>query len=132
MIEYDERIYKNIVLFSPFIKIGKIQDAFKQISTKKEEEYSLKNTLKEYNRKFREKNNKSYDYASKSLAAMVKNEILTIEQIDEILFIITEDSLFNSYIYKLSSEQLKTNGERLINWKLPNTIEILENIGIST
>ncbi|HHQ1193827.1 TPA: hypothetical protein ACSKPW_002475, partial [Listeria innocua] len=110
MIEYDERIYKNIVLFSPFIKIGKIQDAFKQISTKKEEEYSLKNTLKEYNRKFREKNNKSYDYASKSLAAMVKNEILTIEQIDEILFIITEDSLFNSYIYKLSSEQLKTNG----------------------
>ncbi|HBM3807395.1 TPA: hypothetical protein LWJ30_000306, partial [Listeria innocua] len=52
MIEYDERIYKNIVLFSPFIKIGKIQDAFKQISTKKEEEYSLKNTLKEYNRKF--------------------------------------------------------------------------------
>ncbi|EIQ6628677.1 hypothetical protein LVN87_000253 [Listeria monocytogenes] len=132
MIEYDERIYKNIVLFNPFIKIRKVQNAFKQIRIQKEKKLLLDNTFKEYNRKFRENNNKSFDYASKSLAAMVKNEILTIEQIDEILFIIAEESLFNSYIYKLSSEQLKIDGKRLINWKLPTTNKILENIGISS
>ncbi|EHW3877335.1 hypothetical protein K2Q58_002421, partial [Listeria monocytogenes] len=78
MIEYDERIYKNIVLFNPFIKIRKVQNAFKQIRIQKEKKLLLDNTFKEYNRKFRENNNKSFDYASKSLAAMVKNEILTI------------------------------------------------------
>lgn len=64
-----------------------------------------------------------------SLAAMVENGSLTLEQIDEILFIIVEDSLFNAYIYKLSNEQLETNGQRLINWKLPPNNKILDNIG---
>ncbi|MBS9367232.1 hypothetical protein JL732_10000 [Listeria welshimeri] len=128
MIKFDEKVYEKLILLRPFIKINKVQDAFKQIANK-DEESMLKKTFTTYNRVFREKKSASSEYASMSLAAMVENANLTLEQIDEIIFFIAEDSLFNSYIYKLSNEELETNGQRLIDWKLPINNKILNNIG---
>ncbi|EFS0529610.1 hypothetical protein H2O84_002976 [Listeria monocytogenes] len=129
MIKFDESVYEKLILFRPFIKIRKIQDSLTQIRINKEEQSVLKETFKTYNQVFRENNTNPAEYASMSLAAMVKNESLKLEQIDEILFILVEDSLFNAYVYKLSNEQLKINGQRLVNWKLPNNNKILDNIG---
>lgn len=129
MIKFDENVYEKLILFRPFIKIRKLQDSIAQLANNKKEQNSLKKTFTTYNQVFREKKNDPSEYASMSLAAMVENGSLTLEQIDEILFIIVEDSLFNAYIYKLSNEQLETNGQRLKNWKLPPNNKILDNIG---
>lgn len=129
MIKFDENVYEKLILFRPFIKIRKLQDSIAQLANNKKEQNSLKKAFTTYNQVFREKKNDPSEYASMSLAAMVENGSLTLEQIDEILFIIVEDSLFNAYIYKLSNEQLETNGQRLKNWKLPPNNKILDNIG---
>ncbi|MBC1631853.1 hypothetical protein HB948_00325 [Listeria welshimeri] len=129
MIKFDESVYEKLILLRPFIKIKKVLNAIKQIANSKDEQSILKKTFTTYNQVFREINRNSSEYASMSLAAMVENGSLTLEQLDEIMFIIAEDSLFNSYIYKLSNEELETNGQRLINWKLPINNKILDNIG---
>lgn len=130
MTKYDKQLYDKIILFRPFIKINKVNDSFNQLRSI--DTSLVKKTFKSFNQEFRKNNTNASEYASQSLAALVMNDILTLEQIDEVLFTLIEESLFNSYIYRLVEEGSETNGKRLDDWQLPKTNKILDNIGIQS
>ncbi|MGD6968690.1 hypothetical protein ACQCVP_19920 [Rossellomorea vietnamensis] len=72
---------------------------------------------------------------SKTLVHGIKQNIIDEYDLDELLFLILEDSLFNSFLYKINSQSVldshtQDSIQELINsWEVPSRQEILSNIG---
>ncbi|NWQ40394.1 hypothetical protein MLOOGBEN_06735 [Bacillus sp. EB106-08-02-XG196] len=74
---------------------------------------------------------------ARSLIYGLENEIISEYDLDEILFLILEDSLFNTYLFNLNSvplnEAKQLDIEYLLNsWKIPREHRIINNIDAKT
>ncbi|WP_200411935.1 hypothetical protein [Virgibacillus salexigens] len=122
---------KDLLLFYPYLKkqdvISKLR--FMHIFPEFRDVYS----------KIREKNKKddTSHIIAKVLSYGIDNNIVTINELDELLFLLLEDSLFNSYIYRLDHTNITLDNQEIINeiyqsWELPSEKKILNNVNKTT
>lgn len=67
----------------------------------------------------------------KTLVHGIEESLISTYDLDELLFLILEDSLFNSFLFKLKDTSQITNldfSELLKKWNMPNNRDILSNV----
>ncbi|MFC7319831.1 hypothetical protein [Halobacillus campisalis] len=118
---------ENLMLFYPYLKKGEVADklTFMQRFSDFNEFYS----------KIREENedDETSQLVAKTLNQGLNEKKLSIEELDDLLFLLLEDSLFNSYIFALEPDNLDTSSPEKVNslfnsWDLPENNELLNNI----
>lgn len=70
---------------------------------------------------------------AKTLVKGIEEGFLTEMDLDELLFLLIEDTLFNSYLYKLQPDNIMCNNETDLNqllrkWGVPSDNKILSNV----
>ncbi|CAI6274059.1 hypothetical protein NRS6186_11470 [Bacillus subtilis] len=70
---------------------------------------------------------------AKTLVKGIEEGLITEVDLDELLFLLIEDTLFNSYLYKLQVENILCNNETelkdlLRKWNVPSDNKILSNV----
>ncbi|PEA32949.1 hypothetical protein [Bacillus toyonensis] len=120
-----ESLLEKLLLFYPYLKKGHTVE-------------KLHNYIKkfhDFNSIYQEVKNKNPDDESRHLVAktlingLQQNEI-NESDLDELLFLLLEDSLFNSYLFKLQDVtcNLKNDKNLLSSWKTPKNHQILSNV----
>ncbi|OEH53134.1 hypothetical protein AQ616_17800 [Oceanobacillus sp. E9] len=119
----------ELLLFHPYLKKKDVNSKLQFIS-KYPDFNKIYTEIRENN-----KNANTSTIIAKTLQRGIDDSSLTIKDIDELLFLLIEDSLFNSFLYKLDNEELSSlenNGKNKLfkDWKLPNNNEILSNLNL--
>ncbi|WP_077736739.1 hypothetical protein [Bacillus sonorensis] len=70
---------------------------------------------------------------AKTLVKGIEEGFITESDLDELLFLLIEDTLFNSYLFKLQKENIEFNNDKdlnelLIKWGVPTDNQILSNV----
>ncbi|KON69647.1 hypothetical protein AKG34_13420 [Peribacillus butanolivorans] len=127
-----QEMVKKILLFHPYLKKfsvqGKLNDYIKKFPNFNEVYASI--------RKENEKDDTS-EVIAKTLLFGIENDLLDEYDLDELLFLILEDSLFNSYLFNLNFNTTnlidkKSIEELLSSWNIPTQHKILNNINSET
>lgn len=74
---------------------------------------------------------------ARTLIYGLDNKTINESDLDELLFLILEDSLFNSYLFNLETNSLDNKNPEALNefldrWEIPSENKILSNISINT
>jgi hypothetical protein len=123
-----ENIFKNLLFFYPYLGKSAVMS-------------KLDNYLKKFSN-FNliyadiRRGNKDDDVATivaKTLIHGVEENIITENDLDELLFLLLEDSLLNSYLFKLDTTKYVQNDKAfsqhlLSSWGIPNENKILSNV----
>lgn len=123
----EESLYNKILLFQQFL--GKETTINKLAYLGKFPEFKKLYAI------IREKNQKdsAVELVAKTLSQGIKEEKLTLKDLDDLLFITLEDSLFNSYIFHLDTSLYQSSNDNflktlLTSWNIPRDRKILSNI----
>jgi hypothetical protein len=130
MTQVKKNIYKNLMFFYQYLG--------KSAVLSKLDNYL--NKFPNFNAIYSEirKDNKDDDVAvivAKTLVYGLENDILSEYDLDELLFLLLEDSLLNSYLFKLETNRYIQNdkefSQHLLNsWNIPDENKILSNVNI--
>jgi hypothetical protein len=78
-------------------------------------------------------NDDAWLVTAKTLVSGIETEQFSESDLDELLFLLIEDTLFNSYLFKLDTTNLNITNERsleklLSSWSVPKENKILDNV----
>lgn len=121
-----EKLSKNLLLFHQFLKKNMVLDKLTGNMNKFPEFNKVYSTIKSKNNEM-----DTAEIVAETLVYGVKEKLITTSDLDELLFLILEDSLFNSFLYKLegSSEIENLSIDILLkSWNIPTVNEILSNV----
>ncbi|CAF1811845.1 MULTISPECIES: hypothetical protein [Bacillus subtilis group] len=120
-------IFSDLKLFYPYLRKGLVLQKLEFI-----------NKFPEFNKCYSDVllNSDKEEIAikvAKTLVKGIEEGFLTEIDLDELLFLLIEDTLFNSYLYKLQSDNIICNNEEdfnglLKNWGVPIDNKILSNV----
>ncbi|MFD2924185.1 hypothetical protein [Halobacillus naozhouensis] len=118
---------QNLMLFFPYLKKGEVIRKLTFI-----QRFPDFNEVYTKIRKDNEQNETSL-LVAKTLNQGLREEKIKVEEIDELLFLLLEDSLFNSYIFPLEHRNLNIETPEKVNqllssWELPEKNELLSNV----
>lgn len=121
-----ENLSKNLLLFHQYLRKNIVLDKFKNNMNKFPEFSKVYSTIKPKGSQM-----DSSEAVVNTLVYGIKENLISTSDLDELLFLILEDSLFNSFLFKLKgiSEIKDIKISNLLNhWKIPAVNEILNNV----
>lgn len=124
----NEKLSENLLLFHQYLKKNIVLD---KLTTNM-------NKFPEFNKiysEIRSKDDKidTSEVIAKTLIFGINEKLISDSDLDELLFLILEDSLFNSYLFKLdNTSENKSITTLLENWGIPPVNKILSNIQTKT
>lgn len=125
MEKYYESLLEKLLLFYPYLKKGHTEEKLNNYIQK------FHNFNKVY-REIKDKNpDEDYRYVvAKTLIFGLQQEEIDEFDLDNLLFLLLEDSLFNAYLFKLKdvTRKLSTAKNLLDSWKIPRDRKILNNV----
>ncbi|MDP7981023.1 hypothetical protein [Bacillus multifaciens] len=120
-----ESLLEKLLLFYPYLKKGHTVE-------------KLHNYIKkfhDFNNLYQEVKNENPDdepryLVAKTLVTGLQQKEIDESDLDDLLFLLLEDSLFNSYLFKLedSTCDLKDAKDLFSSWKIPQNRKILSNV----
>ncbi|MGV5537604.1 hypothetical protein [Bacillus sp. XB1] len=125
MNKYYNNLLEKLLLFHPYLKKATTIEKLNGYINKFQNFNQTYQQIRESNKK-----DDTSHLVAKTLIVGLEQEQINESDLDELLFLLLEDSLFNSYLFKLTSPKsgLYTSTELLNSWNIPNDHKILNNI----
>lgn len=126
--EYHENLLENLAYFYPYIKKNATINELNLINKFSNFNEIYTNMRVEY------KNEYSWHTVCRTLIYGLKENIISEDELDELLFRLMENSLFNSYLFRIDSHNIdltdtKNFTNQLSEWNLSSNNQILNSIG---
>ncbi|MCZ0872736.1 hypothetical protein [Peribacillus sp. AS_2] len=127
-----QEMVKKILLFHPYLKKSAVQSKLNGYIKKFPNFNEIYASIRIDNKK-----DDTAEVIAKTLLFGIENDLLDEYDLDELLFLILEDSLFNSYLFHLNfnTDNLidkRSIEELLSSWNIPAQHKILNNINSET
>lgn len=121
-----ENLSKNLLLFHQYLRKNIVLDKLKNNMNRFPEFSKIYSKIKPKGSQM-----ESSEAVVKTLVYGIKENLMSTSDLDELLFLILEDSLFNSFLFKLkgTSEIIDVDINTLLkNWNIPAVNKILNNV----
>ncbi|WP_419962088.1 hypothetical protein [Psychrobacillus sp. BM2] len=124
----NENLLENLLLFHQYLKKNVVLDKLINNMSKFPEFPKVYSEIRSNDGKI-----DTSEVVARTLFYGINENMLSESDLDELLFLVLEDSLFNSYLFKLdttSNIHINSDGiETLLrNWKIPSENKILSNV----